>query len=98
MTKLPAKQRLPHTPFLDAWRADLAAATAQRGLKAELARHLSASRGTSTQVAQNLVHRITSGRILPNGEDVLEISHWITSRTATGHPAAGTRPRKRNYS
>jgi hypothetical protein len=76
-----SRQRLTHTPFLDGWRATLASATAARGQKAELARHLAASRGTSPQVAANLVHRITSGRILPNGEDVLEISHWMASRT-----------------
>jgi hypothetical protein len=81
-----ARIRLPHTPFLDAWRAHLTAATAERRQKAELA-------------------RILAGRSIPNGEDVLEISHWLQPRTAPHPPRRrtdgtdypGPAPHKRNY-
>jgi hypothetical protein len=77
------RTRLPHTPFLDAWRADLAAATAARGTKADLARHLAAARGQDPRVWTVNLARILAGRTIPNGEDVLAINHYLAARTAT---------------
>jgi hypothetical protein len=91
-----SRTRLAHTPFLDAWRASLAAATDGRGLKTELARHLAASRGQGLQIWKVGIGKILNGHTIPNGEDVLEISHWLASRTAKPTPAT-TPPKHRRH-
>lgn len=89
-----SRSRLTHTPYLDGWRARLEAATEGRGRKAELARHLAAARGQSIQVWTVGIARILARRVIPNGEDVLEISAWMEAFPAAGnhHPTPRTAP------
>lgn len=80
------RQRLAHTPRLDAWRESLRAATEGRGAKTELARLMAAERDQPVQTWQNRINRILKSEVIPNAEDVLAITAWLASRTAPDHP------------
>jgi len=75
-----ARVRLAHTPFLDGWRETLRAATSRHGAKAELAAFLAESRDQEPRTLQIRIAKILSGASIPNGEDVLAISHWMAGR------------------
>jgi hypothetical protein len=77
-----SRERLAHTPRLDAWRESLRAATDGPGEKTELARHMATERGQPVHAWQVRVNRILKSEVLPNAEDVLAISEWLASRTA----------------
>lgn len=86
---MPARVRLPHTPYLDGWREELRAATTRHGAKAELAEFLAQLRDQAPRVLQIRIAKILAGTTLPNGEDVLAISHWISLQP--GHAKTGRR-------
>ena len=71
------RTRLAHTPYLDAWRESLRAATDGRGLKTELARFMAEHRDQPLDTWKVNIPKILRGATLPNGEDVLAISAWI---------------------
>ncbi len=73
----PARTRLAHTPYLDAWRKSLRAATDGRGLKTELARFMAAAREQPLDTWRVNIPKILRGDSIPNGEDVLAISAWM---------------------
>lgn len=77
----PGKQRIGHTPYLDAWRVHLAAAVEGHGLKADLARFLEMQGRRGFQACSNLVSQVLAGRVVPNAEDFLVMDHWLASRT-----------------
>lgn len=74
------RQRLAHTPYLDAWRESLRSATDGRGLKTELARFMAAARDQPVDTWKVNIPKILRGGSIPNGEDVLAISAWLQSR------------------
>jgi hypothetical protein len=86
---MPTRVRLPHTPYLDGWREELRAATSRQGAKAELAQFLAGLRDQAPRVLQIRIAKILSGASIPNGEDVLAISHWISLQP--GHAKTGRR-------
>lgn len=74
------------TPFLDAWRESLRAATDGRGLKTELARFMAAHRHQPLHTWRVNIGRFLRAAQAPGAEDLLAISHWIASRTAPAKP------------
>ena len=80
------RTRLAHTPYLDAWRETLRAATAARGLKTQLATFMAAQRDQPLHTWKVAIPKILRGAIIPNGEDVLAISAWMDGRAKTEKP------------
>ena len=78
------------TPFLDAWRESLRSATDGRGLKTELARFMAAHRQQPLHTWRVNIARLLRADQAPGAEDLLAISHWITSRTAPAKPKSHT--------
>ena len=87
------RQRLTHTPYLDAWRETLRSATDGPGQKTELARFMAASRSQELQTWKVGIRRILDGKTIPNGEDVLAISAWIHSQAPAPTPTKRGRHR-----
>ena len=100
------RQRLAHTPYLDAWRESLRAATDGPGLKTDLARFMAAHKDQPLHTWRVNIGRILRADQAPGAEDLLAISAWIAARKApkplptptdgTGHPARPGRG-KRSY-
>ena len=84
---MPAKIRLTSTPYFDAWRAAYLSATAGRGAKAALARHMAALTGQSLAVWTVSLAKLARPGSMLNAEYLLAIQAWMDSKT---HPA---RPR-----
>jgi hypothetical protein len=78
----PGRQRLEHTPYLDAWRVRLAAALDGHGIKSDLARFLASQGRRGLASSANLVSQVLAGRMVPNAEDFLAMDHWLALRTA----------------
>jgi hypothetical protein len=76
----PARTRLAHTPYLDAWRKSLRAATDGRGLKTELARFMAAHRGQPLATWRGNIGRILREDQAPGPEDLLAISAWMAAQ------------------
>lgn len=74
---MPGKQKVTHTPFLDAWRIAFIAATDSPDARGALATYIQAQRHVTRQSAHNLIARIRDASRLPNAEDFLTIDHWL---------------------
>jgi hypothetical protein len=76
------RQRLVHTPRLDAWRAELRIALEPRGAKTELAQFMAGERGMPVHNWRVRIHKMLRDKEAMNAEDVLAISAWMASRPA----------------
>jgi len=84
--KPPPRQRLIHTPRLDAWRERLRSALEPHGAKTDLASHMARERGQQIQTWKVNISRVLHHDHNLNSEDLLAISAWLESRP-------GPRPR-----
>ena len=80
------RTRLAHTPYLDAWRETLRAATAARGLKTQLATFMAAQRDQPLHTWRSNIARILRAEQAPGAEDLLAISAWMDGRAKTEKP------------
>lgn len=71
---------LRQTPHLDAWLAELAAALAGRGSKAELARFLAGGDELKVKAWIGRMGKWRRRETIPNGEDVLAVNAWLARR------------------
>ena len=78
----PGKQRVTHTPFLDAWRPGFLAATATTDDRASLARFLVTQGRRTLRSNHNLITALRSGAVVPNAEDFLAVACWIGQQPA----------------
>ena len=63
------KQRLQHTPFLDAWRLAFLAATGERPRRVALATFLHAQGRITRQSVHNLIAALRANTRTPNSKD-----------------------------
>jgi len=65
-----------NTPLFDAWLEKFRARMESRGRKAQAAAFLAEHLGWTAESARVSLHRILSGRELPNAEIVLALDGW----------------------
>ena len=82
-------RRLATTPRFDAWRERLRAATAGRGVKADLARHMAAVTGQSLRTWTQNLAKIWRPDSMIAAEYLLEIDAWLATRSSP--PASSPR-------
>ena len=76
-------RRLSATPHLDAWRAAFLAATAARGSKTALARHMAAITGQSVHLWKGSIAKLARPGSMINAEYLLAITAWLDASSSS---------------